>query len=145
MAKMKLEFNGFKDLAAAIDKAGGNLDRAVYAALNGTQEIIQQHVQNAAAPYAKGGRKGYATGAMYSSIIKNTRINKSGTTYEVAVGFDLKAHGGWHSIFVMYGTPRIAKDSKLYNSIKGARTKQEIAEAQEKVMRKYLDIAKGRA
>lgn len=142
MAKMSLTFKGFDDLAHAIDKAGGNLDKAAKVALISTQQHIQQNVTSAASPYASNGRKGYATGAMFRSILKGARIKQSGTILEVDVGFDLKAKGGWHSIFIMYGTPRIAKDAKVYNAIKGAKTKREIAEIQEKVMLKFLDIAK---
>lgn len=143
MAKMALTFDGFKDLAYAIDKAGGDLDKAVKVALTSTQQHIQANLTQAAAPYAHGGRKGYATGDMYRSIIKSPRITNKGGVYEVEVGFDLGAKGGWHSIFIMYGTPRIAKDAKVYNAIKGAKTKKEIADIQEKVMQRFLDIANG--
>ena len=40
----------------------------------------------------------------------------------------------------MYGTPRIAKDVKLYNAIKGTKTQKEIAELQQKVMSEYVNI-----
>lgn len=140
MAKMGITFKGFDDLIYQIDKAGKNADKAAKIALQETQQKIQSNLTTAAAPYASSGRKGYATGAMYSSIIKDARISGVGSVIEVDVGFDLKAKGGWHSIFIMYGTPRIAKDSAVYNAIKGARTKKEIAEIQEKALRKYLAI-----
>lgn len=140
MAKMSITFKGFEDLLYAIDKAGGNVDKAASTALRVTQTHIQQNVRTAAAPYANGGRKGYAKGDMYKSIISGGGIAQKGSVYEIDVGFDLKAKGGWHSIFIMYGTPRIQKDTALYNAIKGARTKKEIAELQEKVLRKYLSL-----
>lgn len=140
MAKMGIVFDGFKDLIYQIDKAGKNADKAAKIALQSTQKKIQENLTAAAAPYATKGRKGYATGAMYDSILKNARIKSSGSVLEVDVGFDLQAKGGWHSIFIMYGTPRIAKDAKVYNAIKGAKTKREIAEIQEKCLRKYLSL-----
>ena len=142
MAKMSITFKGFDDLIYQIDKAGKNADYAAWLALNATQKKIQENLTTAAAPYATKGRKGYATGEMFSSIIKNARIRNTGSVIEVDVGFDLKAKGGWHSIFIMYGTPRIAKDSKVYNAIKGAKTKKEIAEIQDRVLRKYLAVGR---
>lgn len=145
MAKMSITFKGFEDLIEQIDRAEKDVDKAVTTALRVTKTHVQQNVKNAAKPYASKGRKGYATGAMYNAIIENGEIKKAGSVYEIDVGFDLKAKGGWHSIFVMYGTPRIAKDAKLYNAIKGAKTKREIAELQEKVLRKYLSLDGGGA
>lgn len=140
MAKMSIIFNGFADLAAEIDRSGGDLHKAVDDALTQTQKQIQQNVTTAAAPYATKGLKGYAKGEMYKSIIKDAEISWHGSVAEVKVGFDLNAPGGWHSIFVMYGTPRMSKDPKIYNAIKGAKTKKEIAEIQEKIMKKYVTI-----
>lgn len=139
MAKMGITFSGFNDLIYQIDKAGKNADKAAKIALQATQKKVQQNLAAAAAPYATKGKKGYATGAMYRAMIKSARVAQNGSVFEVDVGFDLH-NGGWHSIFIMYGTPRIAKDTKIYNAIKGAKTKREIAEIQEKVLRKYLAI-----
>lgn len=145
MAKMSLTFNGFDALAYGIDKAGGNIKKAVDEALTESEKIVQDEVASAAAPYATpgGGRRGYATGAMYSSIIKSPKVYWKGMVAEVGVGFDLQQAGGYHSIFVMYGTPRMSKDPKIYNAIRGARTRQMIAKKQAEVMQKWLDISKG--
>lgn len=142
MAKMKITFKGFADLAAQIDKAGGDLITAVDEALTETETIVQNNLEQAAARYARkgGGAKGYATGRMFSAIISDTRIEWVGNVAVVHVGFNLSAPGGFHSIFVMYGTPRMAKDAKIYNAILGAKTRKQIAEAQEKALRKYVTL-----
>jgi hypothetical protein len=72
-------------------------------------------------------------------------VEWTGMVAEVAVGFDLTKKGGFHSIYVMngtkvHGTPRVKKDQKLWNAIKGAQTKKEIAALQEEILRKYLKI-----
>ena len=149
MAKMSIVFNGFKELMESIDKAGGSIENAAREALEESQKIIQREVQSAAAPYASGGLKGYATGAMHKAILKNAQVAKHGAYYEVPVGFDLDAHGGYHSIFVMhgtyvYGTPRIAKDMRLYNAVFGAKVKREIAETQERILGEHLRLAGGK-
>ena len=140
MARMRITFNGFEDLAAQIDKVSGNLKTAVDEALAETQMIVQNNVQQASNVYARkgGGLKGYATGEMFSAIKRNIQIEWAGNVAIIHVGFDLHAPGGFHSIFVMYGTPRMAKDAKVYNAIFGAKTKKQIAEAQKKTMEKYI-------
>ena len=50
--KMKIMFDGFKDLAADIDRAGGDVQKAVNEALVKTQQQIQQNLVSAAAPYS---------------------------------------------------------------------------------------------
>ena len=140
MAKMSIIFDGFKDLAAEIDRSGGDLHEAVNEALVETQKLVQSNVTSAAAPYAAKGRKGYATGEMYSSIMGDGVVTWSGAVATVDAGFSLKRKGGYHSIFIMYGTPRIAKDTAVFNAIKGSATKKQIAKLQEEVMSKYLHL-----
>ena len=79
---------------------------------------------------------------MYESIIENERGEWDGTGATVDTGFSAAKNKAsfLHSIFVMYGTPKMAKDQKVYNAIKGARTKKKIAEKQEEVLRKYLKL-----
>ena len=144
MAKMKIIFDGFAELAEQIDRAEGDLHAAVDEAFTETQTIVQRELKQAAAPYAPGrpGRKGYATGAMYESIIDSEPVEWAGTVATVDTGFSAAKNKAsfLHSIFVMYGTPKMAKDQKVYNAIKGARTKKKIAEKQEEVLRKYLKL-----
>lgn len=138
MARMSILFDGFDDLAAEIDRAGGDLTAAVEDALQQTQEFIQNGLTIAAAPYNGKGLKGYATGKMFGSIVDDRKIYFKGNVAEVRVGFELDK--GFHSIFIMYGTPRIKKDQKIYNAIKGTKTQKEIAELQEMVLRKHLNL-----
>lgn len=141
MAKMEIVFDGFKDLMARIDKAGGDMKKAADEALTSTAKLVQSNVNAAASPYASKGRKGYATGEMFRSIIQSYHPTwETPSVAAVNVGFDLKAKGGFHSIFVMYGTPRMQKDTKLFNAIKGAKTKKQIDEVQQKALEKHLAI-----
>lgn len=141
MAKMSITFDGFKDLAAAIDRADGDLKTAVTEALTETTEVVKANLIPAAAIYDRKGLKGYATGKMYRSMIKNDMVTWEGSVASVRSGFNLRQKGGWHSIFVMYGTPRMAKDPNIYNAIKGTKTRKEIAKAQEEIMQKHLKLA----
>ncbi len=144
MAKMSITFSGFDDLATEIDRMGGNLTKAVNDALEDTQKIVKDNLTSAASVYISKGRKGYATGKMYDAIITDTRIDWAGTTAEVNVGFSTNGGatkaGFMHSIFIMYGTPRMAKDQKVYNAIKGTKTQKDIAKVQEETLKKYLNL-----
>lgn len=147
MAKMSITFDGFEKLAEDIDEIGGDLHDAVDEALTETQFIVQENLVTAAQVYANKGRKGYATGKMFKSIIQDVRIDWRGLIAEVKTGFTGeggKYAGFMHSIFIMYGTPRMHKDVKVYNAIKGTQTRKQIAEKQEEVMVKHLELAKGR-
>lgn len=144
MAKMGIMFDGFTDLLADIDRIGGDLQAAVTDALQDTQNIVQQNVVTAAAPYAAKGLKGYATGAMYSSIISDGAVNWRGTEASIDVGFRLRTHGGFHSIFIMYGTPHNKKNMAVYNAILGTATKKQIKERQEKIMQMHLAFGGGK-
>lgn len=148
MAKMSITFDGFEKLAEDIDAIDGDLHAAVDEALQETQSIVQANVESSALSYNHkgGGRKGYATGKMYNSIIRDTGIIWKGTVAEVNTGFSGSKGsiaGFMHSIFVMYGTPRMAKDPKIYNAIKGTATRKQIAKVQEEIMSKHLELGKG--
>lgn len=140
MASMKIIGNSFAELAEAVDKAGADLKTAVNEALVESQKIIQSNLTTGAAVYAGKGLKGYAKGNMYSTIIGDGAVSWSGNVATVNVGFELMANGGWHSIFVMYGTPRMSKDPKVYNAIKGTKTRKEIVKKQEDVMVKHMKL-----
>lgn len=146
MAKMSILFDGFADLAAAIDRVNGDLQKAVDEALTDTVDVVRDNLIPATAVYTRGGRKGYASGNMVEAIKQDADIKWTGTVAEAGTGFTTNGGstlaGFMHSIFVMYGTPRMAKDPKVYSAIKGTRTKTEIAKKQEEVMRKHLSLTR---
>ncbi len=146
--RMSITFDGFEKLAAELDRQGKDLKPAVNEALEETQKYIQQELQSATLQYANGGRKGYAKGDLYDSIITDPDIEWNGLVASVKVGFS-SIYGGWegfmHSIFVMYGVPAhgkfnrgYGKDAKVYNAIRGIRTKKQIEKLQKEVMEKHL-------
>jgi hypothetical protein len=136
MARMSIIGNGFKELAEKVDRCNpAALKPAVDKALNATGKYVQTNVDQATLPYAHKGLKGYATGEMFQALKKdNPVIWSTPFVAEVSVGFNLGAKGGFHSIFVMYGTPRMSKDPKLYNSIKGTKTKKDVEKLQTDIL-----------
>ena len=151
MAKMSITFDGFEKLAAELERQGKELKPAVNEALEETQKYIQQELEIAVQPYSNGGRKGYAEGNLYDGVIREPKIDWSGTVATVDVGFsqDRNWKGFMHSIFVMYGVPAhgkfnkgYKKDAKVYNAIRGVRTKKQIEKIQKEVMEKHLKLGR---
>lgn len=141
MAKMKLEFSGFEDLARRIDEIEGDIKPAANEALTKVQSYVQSNTRHAAAKYSKGGTK-YSTGRMKAAIKPDSGPEWAGTVASVHVGFEIYAAGGggMHSIWRMYGTPRAAKDVNLYNAIRGARTQKQVREIMEKVFQEHARL-----
>lgn len=141
MARMQIIGDPMKDLLEDLDAKGGDLKAAVNEMLEETQKYIQSEVVSAAAPYAAKGLKGYAQGEMYKTIVKDGSVHwETPTVASVNGGFNLSDTGGYHSIFIMYGTPRITKDTRVFNAIKGARVRKQIEQLQKDILEKYLKL-----
>ena len=156
--KMSIVFDGFDKLAARLDETGKDIKPAVEEALVETQKLVQKNLESAAEPYmgespkaVTGEKYSWRQGNMYRAIIKNPHITWDGFIAEVKVGFSaaLDREGFMHSIFVMYGVPfhgkfnhGYAKDTKIYNAIKGVRTKNQIKKLQKKIISKYMNIGR---
>lgn len=123
--KMQLEFDGFEKLLSKIDKMGGDVKRTTEKALTETHKIVTEKAQTAIAPHRD-------TGRTEASLQRNAKIEWQGDIGFVEVGFNLK-EGGLPSIFLMYGTPRMRKDMKLYNAFYGKGTRDEITQIQQEI------------
>lgn len=125
--KLELDFPMLKTLQSKLEEIDGALDRAVTIALEDSNALIAQQLENAMTKHRK-------TGKTESTILKNTDVLKTNTEYSANTGFKI-SQGGLPSIFLMYGTqvhgqPHIQPDRELYNAIYGAATKKKIQEIQ---------------
>lgn len=141
MARMTLQFDGLKDLSRRIDEIEGSIKPTASEALTKVQEYVQGQTRQAAARYAPGGTQ-YSTGRMQGAIKPNDGPKWSGDVASVGVGFIISqpGGGGMHSIWRMYGTPRAAKDTKLYNAIRGARTQKQVTEIMQKTFLEHARL-----
>ena len=121
--KMRLEFAGFEEMAERLDKLGGDLKKTTEKALVETHKLITPKVEEA---FRKHDVK-YSHDTM-KSLKKDPKVEWNGSTAEIGVGFKI-SEGGFPSIFIMYGTPRMQPDKKVYNSIYG--NKKKVKELQE--------------
>lgn len=123
--KTRIEFDGFEDVTARLNRLGGNVKQVTEKALKETHRVVTQKAEKAIAPHK-------LTGDTEKSLVRQAKIEWGGLVGSVKTGFDI-SKGGLAHIFLMYGTPRIKKDQNLYNAFFGKQTQKEIKELQEDI------------
>lgn len=124
--RIGLQFKGFEELMGQLDRLGGDLKVPVEEALVVTQKHVADQAHAAMARH-------HRTGDTEGAIVEDGVVTWEGSTAGIGIGFDL-ANGGMPSVFLMYGTPTMAKDTALYNAVYGSRTRKEAARLQEEVI-----------
>ena len=125
MPKMKLEFEGFNEAIKRLSSLEGNVKATTDKALEKSNRIVREKAGAAMQPH----NKTYQT---IRSLKSDAKVEWAGTMATMPVGFDI-SKGGLAHIFLMYGTPRMQKDQKLYNAFYGTGTRNEIHKIQEEI------------
>lgn len=133
--KVGMTFKGFEEMSAKFEELGGSLKKVATECLEKSHDHVTPKIHTDM-------KKHRRTGRTEASISDNSRVEWEGNTGSIKVGFNIK-EGGFPSIFLMYGTPRMKKDSKLYNDIYGKKTRDEIKKLQEEIFRKKTDAIMG--
>ena len=140
-----VDFNGFLDLAESISEIGNEtLLEATVTALEKSRDAVNIEVGKAmkASKYSfKKGEK-YSQGHARKSLIEvaNKPIEISGTEVTAYAGFDLEIAP--EVMPLAYGTPHLAKDTKLYNAIKvKGKVRKEVDRLQEAIFTTALKEA----
>lgn len=133
--KIGMTFKGFEEMSAKFEELGGHLKEVVTECLEKSHDYVTPKLHDDM-------KKHKRTGRTDSSIGDNSHVEWEGNKGFIKVGFNIK-DGGLPSIFLMYGTPRMKKDSKLYNDIYGKKTREEIKKLQEEIFRKKTDAIMG--
>lgn len=123
--KIQIEFEGFEQVAARLKELDGDIKGVTERALKKSHAIVTEKAERAIIPHKR-------TGRTQSSLEKNANVQWDNTIGTVYVGFDI-SKGGLAHIFLMYGTPRIEPDRKLYNAFWGASTRKQIMKVQEDI------------
>ena len=137
MAKSRfgIQFEGFAELMENLDKLGGDLNEVAEECLQVAHDVVTPRIKADIVRH-------HNTGRTEKSIVNEKRVEWEGTTASIKVGFNLK-NGGMPSIFLMYGTPRMQKDTKLYNDIYGSAVSKEISEKQEEILQRTVQKRMG--
>lgn len=133
--KIGLNFKGANELAYLLQNLNGNLEKTIKKSLSESAKYVAGNAEAAMSRHNK-------THKTVNSIDHTYYVEKKGSLLRVPVGFHV-SQGGLASIFLMYGTPRVAKDTNLYNAIRGTKTRKHIAEIQEKAFTDAVNEAKG--
>ncbi len=128
--RMEIQTKGLEELIGRIDKAGGDMKAAVNQALTKGKEAVQPDIEEAI-------RRHRRTGRTEASLDNDMRVAWDGTVGSIDIGFHIRK-GGLPSIFLMYGTPRIQPDKKLYNAVYGPTARRKAKEAEEEALRGFM-------
>lgn len=130
-SKFAFNFKAMEDLAANIEAAGGDLQKAADSALKATHGLITPKLGSNI-------KRHNVTGETESSLEKSPRVEwLTPLKAQVNIGFDLE-DGGWPSIFLMWGTPKMAPDVALRDAAFSPKVKREVAKIQRQALEKVL-------
>ena len=123
--KMGLLFEGFEDVIKKLNDLGAHTKEITEKALKASHEYVTPQLHTHMAKHRQ-------TGDTERSISETANVTWKGSVAEVDIGFQIRK-GGLPSIFLMYGTPKMKKDTKLYNAVYGKTTQKKIAQIQEEI------------
>lgn len=145
MAKgFSLNFDGFLDLAREIDELGeGYLQKAVDNAFTASKDFVNNEIEKAmnASKYNFDGT-GYSQGKAKASlgVVKQKPVEWNGTIAKAYIGVDIAKAP--EMLFIIYGTPHMTKDTKLYNAVKvKGKIKKEVERIQQAEFNKVIEEA----
>ena len=135
--KIGLQFKELDAYMAKLDELGSGdaMKRGVEGALKASKQHVNPLIEKSMAKLPAGGK--YSTGNTKESIDRDMRVDWSGLTASIKVGFDF-SKSGVTSIFLMYGTPRMQPVSGLKNAVYGSKTQKELATIQEEALQKVI-------
>lgn len=133
--KIGLSFEGLEEMAMKFDELGGDLKSV-------TTECLEKSHSHVTEKLHKDMKRHNRTGRTDKSIVDKAKVEWNGNTGSVDIGFDIH-NGGLASIFLMHGTPRMKKDSRLYADVYGSKTRKEVQELQEEIFKKATDEIMG--
>lgn len=128
--RMEIQTKGLEELIERIDKSGGDIKQAVNQALTKGKQAVQPDIEEAIARHRR-------TGRTEASLDQDMHVTWDGTVGSLEIGFHIRK-GGLPSIFLMYGTPRMQPDKKLYNAIYGPAARRKAKEAEEEALSDFM-------
>ena len=145
MAKgFSLDFDGFLDFAREVDELGGGaLREAVDRAFTRSKDYLNEQIEKAmnASPYHFDGT-GYSKGKAKKSLaeVRQKPVEWDGTTASAYIGVDVQIAP--ELLFIIHGTPHMAKDKNLYNAVKvKGKYKKEVERIQQEEFHKVIEEA----
>lgn len=130
-SKFAFRFDEMMDLSAKIEKIGGNIQEAAEEALRQTHDYITPKLSSGISVHVQTGETRDSLDKTPAVVWENPLLAK------VHIGFGLNS-GGWPSIFLMWGTPKMPPDLTLQKAAFGPAVKREVAKIQREALEAYL-------
>lgn len=130
--KIGLQFSGFQEMIEKLDKLEGDIRATTEQALRESKQYVTDNLLAVTVKANFPAHGKFSTGRVRESIDKSDYVLWEGLKASVSVGYDMKISGPV-SIFLMYGTPRMAKVQSMFDAIYGSQTTKKIKEIQKEV------------
>ena len=141
MATIKLDFSELSQLTARLKSLAGDCKQAAEEALKASRDYVTPNIHQAMQAEHLPAKGKYSTGATEKTIVDDAPVKWMGTTAQIDVGFDLNQ--SLVGQYLIRGTPKMQKDTKLYEAIEGSGTKNRIKSIQEDKMLEAIRRAGG--
>ena len=134
-----VEFAGFAEMNAKLLKLQANAKAVAEEALKATRDIVTEAAEiGLQDQYLPAGGK-YSKDKTESTLRPNLPVKWKQDVATIQAGFDLKKSPV--SLFLMYGTPKMVKDQKLYDAFFGQEVRQQYLAAQKRIYDEALEKA----
>ena len=134
-----IQFEGFDEIAERLVRTQGKLEDATQKALVESQKFVANKLK---ADMPKHHRTGRTEDTITDDGVVDWEGGRNAGKASIKVGFKI-SDGGLASIFLMYGTPRMRPDKKLYRDIYGPATKRELSAIQQEIFKDALRELEG--
>lgn len=134
---LKLELSGFNEMLTRLDKLGGDIKEVVEDALGQAAETVEWDTKDALADANLPAGGDYSDGDTMESVVSDARVDWSGTTASIGVGFDYGKPGAGG--FLITGTPKMDPDYELQKIYKRKKYMQQIQEDMREIVADEID------
>ena len=134
-----VEFAGFFEMNAKLQRLHADAKSVAEEALKATRDIVTEAAEiGMQDQYLPAGGE-YSTDRTLSTLVRDAPVRWKGDGATIEAGFDLKKSPV--SLFLMYGTPKMVKDQKLYDAFFGQEVRQAYLAAQKEIYDKAINEA----
>ncbi|MBC9722086.1 MAG: hypothetical protein H9W82_12500 [Lactobacillus sp.] len=136
--KAELKIKGMDELIAKFEKMSkGALEPAMTEGLKDVQNYLNERLDKTLVNAKLPAQGKYSTGDTKKSIVRDQVVTKENDSISIKLGFNLK-ESGLTSIYLMYGTPRMAPAKGLHAVFNGAKSRREAKEIFEQRVQKEI-------
>ena len=121
---LSIDFSQFEEIGEKLDKLGADLRQTIGGAMEKAADKVQKDVDEAIEKPYLPAEGIYSQGDTEKSVIQSPKVEWSGETGEVKLGFDLSKPGAGG--FLITGTPKMQPDKKLAAIFQSRKYKSDI-------------------